>query len=86
MTRKSRLDLIKSRENYEIQSNVSIIRDPQKEGILRIIAKLLVLEEEGDKQSNDNLKSIVAEFDRKMKNITKKDREALQLELDKGCK
>ena len=64
MTRKSRLDLIKSRENYEIQSNVSIIRDPQKEGKLRILAKLPVLEEEGDKQSNDNLKSIVAEFDR----------------------
>ena len=62
MTRKSRLDLIKSRENYEIQSNVSIIRDPQQEGKLRILAKLPVLEEEGNKQSNDNLKSIVAEF------------------------
>ena len=63
LTRKQKLNLIRTRQNTEIYKNVAVVQDPSSPNKLRIIAKLPI--DKNDMQSK-NYGGVVHEFDTKM--------------------
>ena len=79
LTRKQKLDILLKRETPTITSNTRIVVDPTKPGFLKIITKLPMIGDGGQK----NFNAVLKEFDRKMLGLDSNQKESLQSELDK---
>ena len=84
MSKKNKLNISKLRENPDISKNITFMNDPTAVGKLRVVAKLPSQPKDGLVKNNYN--SVVSDLDKKMKNITKDDRKALQEEIKKGVR
>ena len=81
LTRDQRIKLLLQRESYEMSDSVKIINCPINKGKLRILTRLPVIDESGGQQ---NLRDVIAQFDKKMVTLPQVDKNSIIEEFQKA--